>query len=170
MFLGKDIIGNPVISVSDGRIIGRVKDVYLTPDCQSVVGLYLGSEGLFSRTAYLVKREDVTVLGPDAALVRHDQVIHEVADVAAAENWLRRDNLQGRDVDTAGGTKVGKIGDVILDKNGQTLGFSLSHTFVSGPIAENRAVAYHAVQDVGNEDGAMTIDLKQAEQQQLKIA
>ena len=54
MFLGKDIIGNPVISVSDGRIIGRVKDLYLTPDCQSVVGLYLGSEGLFSRTAYLV--------------------------------------------------------------------------------------------------------------------
>jgi sporulation protein YlmC with PRC-barrel domain len=90
--------------------------------------------------------------------------------VAAAENWLRRDNLQGREVDTAGGTKVGKIGDVILDKNGQTLGFSLNHTFVSGPIAENRAVAYHAVQDVGNEDGAMTIDLKQAEQQQLKIA
>jgi len=85
MFLGKDIIGSPVISVSDGRTIGKVKDVYLTPDCQSV------------------------------------------------------------------------------------LGFSLSHTFVSGPIAEKRAIACHAVQDVGSEDGAMTIDLKQAEQQQLSV-
>ena len=58
---------------------------------------------------------------------------------------------------------------VILDKHGRTLGFSLSHAFVSGPIAENRAVACHAVQDVGNEDGAMTIDLQLAEQQQLSV-
>ncbi|MCB8946269.1 MAG: PRC-barrel domain-containing protein [Ardenticatenaceae bacterium] len=169
MFLGKDIIGSPVITVSDGRRIGKVKDVYLTADCQSVVGLYLGTEGLFSRTTYLVKSDDVTAIGPDAALVKHDQVIQEYDHVAEAKDWLRRDDLQGRPVDTMGGTKVGKVGDVILDKNGRTLGFSLSHTFVTGPVAEKRAIACHVVQDVGSEDGAMTIDLKEAERQQLSV-
>lgn len=169
MFLGKDIIGSPVITVSDGRRIGNVKDVYLAADCQAVVGLYLGTEGLFSRTTYLVKSDDVSVIGPDAALVKHDQVIHEFDEVEEAESWLRRDDLQGRPIDTTGGTKVGKVGDVILDKNGRTLGFSLSYAFVSGPIADKRAIACHAVQDVGSEDGAMTINLKQAEQQQLRV-
>ena len=169
MFLGKDIIGSPVITVSDGRTIGKVRDIYLTPDCQSVVALYLGSEGLFSRTAYLVKSDDVNVIGPDATLVKDDQVIHELDDVTEAENWLRRDHLQGRAVDTPGGTKVGKIGDVILDKHGDILGFSLSHAFVSGPIADKRAIACHAVQSIGSEDRAMMIDLKQAEQQQLSV-
>lgn len=49
MFLGKDIIGNPVITVSDGRSIGKVRNIYLTTDLQSVAGIYLGTDGLFSR-------------------------------------------------------------------------------------------------------------------------
>ncbi|HEX6387673.1 MAG TPA: PRC-barrel domain-containing protein [Anaerolineae bacterium] len=169
MFLGKDIIGNPVITVSDGRNIGRVKDIYLTPDCQSVAAIYLGSEGLFSRESFLVLQDDVVVIGTDATLVKHSDVIHEVSDVAEAETWLRRDELQGRPVDTPGGTKVGKVGDAILDKSGRVLGFSLSHVYVAGPVAENRSIALHTVQDIGTEDGSMTVDLQQAEQQKLSM-
>lgn len=50
------------------------------------------------------------------------------------------------------------------------LGFSLSYVYVAGPIAENRSVAIHTVQDVGHEDGAMTIDLRRAEGQELSMA
>lgn len=49
MFLGKDIIGNPVITVSDGRSIGKVRNIYLTTDLQSVAVIHLGTSGLFSR-------------------------------------------------------------------------------------------------------------------------
>ena len=171
MFLGKDIIGNPVITVNDGRSIGRVKDIYLSADCKSVAGIYLGTEGLFSRKSFLVKREDITTIGQDAILVKHADVIHEEGNLAETEEtWLRRDELQGRPIDTSGGTKVGKIGDVLVNEEGQVLGFSLSHVYVTGPIAENRSVAIHTVQDVGNEDGAMTIDLQRAEKQELSVA
>ncbi len=77
--------------------------------------------------------------------------------------------MQGRTVDSPGGTKIGKAGDVIINKEGKVLGFSLSLVFISGPIAENHSVAIHTVQDVGNEDGVMTIDLEQAEQQELYV-
>jgi hypothetical protein len=49
------------------------------------------------------------------------------------------------------------------------LGFSLSQVYISGPIADNHSVAIHTVQDVGHEDGVMTIDLEQAEQQELSV-
>jgi len=169
MLLGKDIIGNPVISVSDGQSIGKVKDIYLTTDCQSVTGIYLGTEGLFSRQTFLVLSDEVVVIGADATLVKHGEVIQEVSDVAEAATWLRRDELQGRSVDTPGGTKVGQVGDVILDKDGRMHGFSLNQVYVSGPIAENRSIALHTVQDMGHEDGVMTVDLKQAEQQKLSV-
>ena len=170
MFLGKDIIGNPVISVNDGRSIGKVKDIYLTTDLQSVVGIYLGTEGLFSRRSLLVKTEDVVILGRDAVLVKHGGVIQDEPDISEIdETWLRRDELQGRTVDSPGGTKIGKVGDVIINKEGKVMGFSLSQVFISGPIADNQSVAIHTVQDVGHEDGVMTIDLEQAEQQKLSV-
>lgn len=171
MFLGKDIIGNSVITVSNGRSIGKVKDIYLTNDLQSVAGIYLGTEGLFSRRSFLVKSEDVITMGKDAVLVKHEDVIQEEKDISETEEiWLRRDELQGRSIDSPGGTKVGKVGDVVIDKEGKVLGFSLSEVYISGPIADNRSVALHTVQDVGHEDGVMTIDLEQAEQQKLSVA
>ena len=172
MFLGKDIIGNSVITVSDGRSIGNVKDIYLTINLQSVAGIYLGSTGgLFSsRSSLLVKSEDVITMGEDAVLVKHDEVIQKERDIPDIdETWLRRDELQGRTVNSPGGTKIGKVGDVIIDKDGKVLGFSLSQVFISGPIADNHSVAIHTVQDVGHEDGVMTIDLEQAEQQELRV-
>ena len=170
MFLGKDIIGIPVITVNDGRSIGRVKDIYLSADCQEVAGIFLGTEGIFSRKSFLGRSEDITTIGQDAVLVTHADVIHEEGNLAEREEpWLRRDELQGRPVDTSGGTKVGKIGDVIINGEGQVLGFSLSYVYVAGPIADNRSVAIHTVQDVGHEDGAMTIDLQRAEEQELSV-
>ena len=170
MFLGKDIMGNPIISVNDGRSIGKVRDVYLTNDCNSVAGIYLGTEGLFSRRSFLINSDDIVTIGPDAVLVEHADVIHEEEDMPEIEeNWLRRDELQGRPVDTPGGTKVGKIGDVVINNEGEVLGFGLNSVYVAGPIAENRSVALHTVQDVGREDGIMTIDLVRAEQQNLSV-
>lgn len=171
VFLGKAIIGNPVITVNDGRSIGHIKDIYLSADCKSVAGIYLGTEGLFSRKSLLVKSEDITTIGQDAILVKHADVVHEKGTLAETEeSWLRRDELQGRSVDTSGGTKVGKIGDVIINGEGKVQGFSLSYVYVTGPIADNRSIAIHTVQDVGHEDGVMIIDLQRAEKQALSVA
>ena len=170
MFLGKDIIGIPVITVDDGRSIGRAKDIYLSADCQTVAGIFLGTEGLFSRKSFLVRSEDITTIGQDAILVKNADVIHEEGNlVETEETWLRRDELQGRPVDTSGGTNVGKIGDVLIDGEGNVLGFTLGNVYVTGPIAKNRSVSIHTVLDVGHEDGAMTIDLQRAEEQELSM-
>jgi uncharacterized protein YrrD len=169
MLLGKNLIGNHVVAVSDGRIIGKVKDLYLAADLGSVTGIYLGTEGFFSGKHYLISAADIVTWGIDAVLVARADVIRREDKVTGTENWVRRDDLQGRPVDTPGGTKVGNIGDVVLEKDGGVQGFSLGRVHVKGPVAERRSIALHAMLDPGSDDEPLTIDFELAEQQLLTV-
>lgn len=169
MLLGKNLIGNPVIAVSDGRIIGKVQDLYLADDLESVTGIYLGTEGFFSGTRFLIYAKDIMTLGGDAVLVSRGDVIQKESEVVESESWVRRDDLQGRPVDTSGGTKVGRIGDVVIKKDGEVRGFGLDRIYVKGPVAERGSVALHTMLETGSEDDPLTIDLEKAEQQQLTV-
>ena len=160
-------VGKPIISVTEGRRLGTVKDLYLDRDLNTVVGIYLGSEGILSRTQHCIARTNVTVFGVDAILVAGDDVVVDAAPACEANTWLRRDRLPGRPVATAGGTRVGTVDDVIVDEEMCVVGVELDRIFVEGPVSKNWAIAREAVTDVGNE-GAMIIDLNMAERQHLK--
>jgi uncharacterized protein YrrD len=167
MRLGKDLVDKPIYSVTDGRLVGKVKDLYLDSNLERIVGLYLGSEGIFNRKNMLINRDRINLFGVDAILVADSDVVLEEVQVAELETWVRRQDLAGRDVDTPGRTRVGIIGDIIVNDEGAVLGFKLTRTFVEGPISRKHAVAREVVVDIGTEDGVMTIDLAQAEQHDL---
>ncbi len=169
MRLGKDLIGKSIISVTDGRLLGTVKDVYVNDELYWLTGVLVGHEGLLKRKALLIPRDSVVVFGIDAVLVKDSDVIAESKEVPEFENWLRLNKLRGREVDTPGGTKVGTVGDVILGEEGHIIGFALSKLFVEGPIAQQGTIPREALIDTGSEeDGVMTIDLPKAEQLQQK--
>ena len=168
MYLGKDIIGNPIINLQNGRQIGRVQDLYLDQELQQVAGLYVGSEGLLGPTPKWITAQDVAVFSEDTVLAKGDTIVTSDLE-GEAQSWLRRDDLHGRPVDTIGGTKIGRIGDVILSDDAAVIGFSLDRVYVKGPVAERRALRRSAVRDVGNQDGSMTINLKEVEQQDLRV-
>jgi uncharacterized protein YrrD len=102
MRLGKELIGKPVYSITDGRLLGQVKDLYLNQDLEQLVGLFMGQEGLFSRKTLLIPRRSISVLGTDAVLVKGADVIVDDSEEEEAQFWLRRETLQGREVDTPG--------------------------------------------------------------------
>ncbi|MCI0397690.1 MAG: PRC-barrel domain-containing protein [Chloroflexi bacterium] len=164
MRVGKELIGKPVISVTDGRLLGHVKDLYLDQDLELINGIFLGQEGLFNRKALLVPRREVTVFGLDAVLVRASDVVTDDSEVEEIKHWLRREELQGREVDTPGRTKVGTVGDILFNDQAQIVGFSLAKVFVEGPVAKSRTVMKGAITDTGRDDGIMTVDLAKAEQ------
>lgn len=167
MLLGKDVIGNPIIHKETGQQIGRVKDLFIDKGLNIVTGIYAGSEGIFNPTPRWIAATDVAVISSDAVLVERDGMVTE--GISDQMGWLRRDDLQGRSVDTKGGTKVGRVGDIILDSGAHIIGFALDRVFVRGPIAKRRALRRTAVQDTGHEDGSMTINLEEAEQQDLRV-
>jgi uncharacterized protein YrrD len=163
MRLAKDAVGKPMISVSDGRQIGTVQDLYLDSYLTAVTAVYLGPVRLLGRRARLVRGESVTVYGVDVVLVKNAQTIAESGDVPEWSTWVRRDRLHGRQVATAGGTRVGTVEDAILDESMQIIGFRLAKVSVESPVAERRAIVRGAIIDVGGEDDVMIVDLSKAE-------
>lgn len=163
MRLGKDLVGKQIISITDGRLLGTVKDLYLEEDLRWLTGINLGSEGLIKRKNLLITRQDVVVFGIDAILVKHADVVSDDQQFTEVGHWLRLSKLRGRDMDTPGGTKVGTIGDITIGEEGNITGFTLDRVYVEGPVAEQGFIPRHALLDTGSIDGAMSIDLAKAE-------
>ena len=164
MRYSKDIIGKPVYSMDEGRHLGTVRDVYVDEALAWLAGVHLGKEGLISRKSLLIPREAIVVFGVDAVLAKNAEVVSDDKNTPASEQWVRLEKLQGRQVDTPGGTRVGTLGDVLLDEEARIIGFHLSRVLVEGPIAEHPTITRAAMVDSGSEDGVMTIDLTRAEQ------
>jgi uncharacterized protein YrrD len=169
MRAGKDLIGKPIISITDGRLLGTVKDLYLNDQLYWLTGIHVGTEGLLKRKNYLIPRDSIVVFGIDAVLVKNSEVVTESKELVESETWPRLSKLKGRDVDTPGGTKVGTVGDIIIGEEGHITGFALAKVFVEGPIAEQGQVPREALIDTGQEDGVMTIDLPKVERLQQSL-
>ncbi len=163
MRLGKDFINKPIYSIDQGKLLGKVQDLYLDTTFDVVLGLFIGSQGLVRRKAELIRAGDVVVFGTDAILVRGGDVVTDDSVLQAAKGWARRDKLIGREADTPGGTRLGVIGDVIIDANARVTGFALSRAYVEGPLSEKRVISRSVVIDTGQEDGRMTVDLAKLE-------
>jgi uncharacterized protein YrrD len=163
MRLGKDLINKPIYTLDEGKLLGKVQDLYVDDALEVILGIYLGAQGLVRRRSQLIRSGDVSVYGVDAILVKSAEVITDDSDLAAAKEWLRRDKLAGRDVDTPGGTRLGQLGDVVIDAAGRVTGFAMWKVFVEGPLADKRVIDRGAVLDTGHADGRMTVDLARLE-------
>ena len=160
MRLGKDLINKPIYTLDEGKLLGKVQDLYVDDSLEVVLGIFLGAQGLVRRRSQLIRSGDVSVFGADAILVKNADVVTDDSELTAAKEWLRRDKLAGRDVDTPGGTRLGQLGDVIVDATGRITGFAMWKVFVEGPLAEKRVVDRGAVLDTGHVDGRMTSPLR----------
>lgn len=166
----QELINKPIISIKEGKQLGKAQDFFVDQALTNLTAIYLGSESLFDRNEMLIKWSDVVTLGEDKILVEDADCVLEVPKVLDPENYVRRNDMSGWQVDTPGGTNIGIIGDIIIDGEGRIVGFSLPQTFVSGPIADNKAVSRSAVLDIGGKDGILTADLADAENANLQIS
>lgn len=160
---GKELIGKPIYGITDGRQVGSVKDLYVDLDLRLLKGIYLGREGLINRKIRFITRENVAVFGIDAVMTTQSDVIDDNSQLPEVDVWLRREDIQGREVETSGGTKVGTVGDLLFDEQAQVAGVSLSRIHVAGPIAEKKILLRSAIIEPGGREGAMIVDLSMAE-------
>lgn len=163
MRLGKDLENKPIVSVADGRILGRAKDVYVDRDLTRMAGLYVGSEGVIRRKTLVIPSEEVVLLGIDVILVKDADVVTTEKALAKTGEWYRLGQLEGKEVRTPGGTKLGMIGDIILDEHGAVSAVALSKVYVSGPLAQKAMIPRDVIVDVFQTSDAIQVDLPRLE-------
>lgn len=170
MITSRDHTGKPVISITDGKKLGEVKDLYLDQDMRQVAAVFLGKEGLISRKTLVIARSAVQVYGIDAWLVSGSDIVMKAEDIPESGTFTLVGDLRGRELQTEGGTKVASIDHVILDHEARVWGFGLGKVYSQGPLAERRAIARDAILNLGAAKEPMTINLAQAESLALPSA
>ena len=46
MSLGQDLINKPIYTLDEGKLLGKVQDLYLDDSLDVVLGIFLGAQGL----------------------------------------------------------------------------------------------------------------------------
>ena len=167
MITSKQHVNKPVVSVTDGKKLGEVKDLYLNQDMRQVTMVMLGKGGLISislnRKAQTIPVSAVQVFGVDVWLVSGPDIVKGPEDTPEAETFTLVGELRGREIQTEGGTKIGAIEDVVLDNETRVLGFTLGKVYVRGPLADRKVISREAITSLGSKTEPMTIVLAQAE-------
>ncbi len=163
MRLGKDLDNKSIISVSDGKILGRTKDLYVNQDLTQLAGLFIGTEGVIRRTEQIIPSDRIVLLGIDVILVKDPDVITTTKAMPETDDWHRLSHLHGKEARTPGGTKLATIDDIMLDQQGDISGFSLSRVFVTGPLADRPLIPREVVVDAFQSSDALLVDFPQLE-------
>jgi sporulation protein YlmC with PRC-barrel domain len=170
MNTSKDHVGKALISITDGKKLGEVRDLYLDQDMRQVAAVFLGKEGLISRKTLMIPRSAVQVYGIDAWLVSGSDTVIQPEGIPDSGTFTLVSELRGRELQTEGGTKIGVIDHVILDQEARVLGFGLGKVYSQGPVAERKSIAREAFLTLGSANEPMTINLAQAESLALPSA
>ncbi|MGB0385891.1 MAG: PRC-barrel domain-containing protein [Ardenticatenaceae bacterium] len=170
----KELTGKRIISLDRGKDLGIVKDLYFNADLSQVSGLFLGHQGrlmphltMRGKKSRLILRSPIILFGEDAILVTESDIVTDNSQHEAAKEWIRRDRVQGRLITTAGGTKIGTIDDVLIDREGIVQAFLLYHIYIQGPISNTFTIMRDAIIKIGSFSSPMMVDLAKAEQQSL---
>jgi sporulation protein YlmC with PRC-barrel domain len=159
MKTSKELSNKPLISITEGRKLGEIKDLYLDKDMRQ--------EGLINQKALMIERSAVQVYGSDVWLISGSDKVIKQDDVSGSAAFTLVGELRGREIQTEGGTKLGVVEDVILDDEARLLGFTLGKVYAQGPLAERKTIAREAVTQLGSKKEPMTIVLAQAESMAL---
>ena len=160
--------GRLLISNTDGKNLGEIRGVYLDRNVERGVAVFLGKTGLISRKEHLIDLKKVGLFGVDAWLLNGSDVVVSKEDFPFGEEFVLAETLQGREIRTDGGTRIGTVEDVLVDDKFAVLGFSLGKVFVQGPVGEAGAIARGAITSLGDKNSAMIASLEQAEKLLLK--
>ncbi len=163
MLTGKQSQNKSLISLTDGKKIGEVKDLYLDEKLNKVVGVFLGTEGLINRKSLALASAAIQLLGIDAWLVRDPNAVVPLEQIPDSATFLLLNDLRGREIVSEGGTHIGVVDDVMFDNDGDVLGFALGKIQVKGTLAERKAIARAAISTIGGMTSAMTANMSLAE-------
>lgn len=111
------ILGLPIISISDGLEVGKVKSIIINAD-RGAIDYIVVDSGIQIFSARVIPTEDVLGIGEYALTIENEGVITDISRIPAAIQLLQNDiRVKGTKVLTKKGSLIGEIGDIYIDDN-----------------------------------------------------
>ena len=144
------LIGNPVIGITNGKMIAKIEDLQIDPNTLSAAAAITSKGTLLSREIEAIPAEQVEVWGQDAVLVAKPDVIVNEEGLDDRDGWLSTsDDIRGYEVVAEDGTRVGTLGDVVVDTKGQIMGYDMAEVAVEGRVAVANWIDVKATRSLG---------------------
>jgi len=149
-----DIIGKPVISVSNGQKLGVVDDLLIDPATMRVAVVLLSKGGLINREVVAIPVDDVEAWGQNAIMVNSPEAVLRREELIDHENWVSAaDKVRSRPLVTVDGTRVGQVDDILIDRDGYVTLYELSEGTkgISSTDKEKRVIPANTTRAIGND-------------------
>lgn len=130
MIRATELAGRAVIDIDAAERLGTIDKLILDPDGRRVAGLVVSRGSGFpgSKEQSIVPAAAIRAIGPDAVTVHQTAVVG--SDISRLDSLPRGSDLVGRKVVSEDGRMLGKVNDVLIDReSGRIVGYLLSdHT------------------------------------------
>jgi uncharacterized protein YrrD len=111
----QEIIGMPIISISDGTEVGRVKNVIINA-AKGAIDFIVVDVGGQSPSAKVIPSENILGIGGYALTIENEEAINEINKLPAAIDLLQKNiQITGNKVLTKKGRLIGEVGDIYVD-------------------------------------------------------
>lgn len=157
----RELIGKPVISITNGQNIATVVDFKIDPEKLVLTALVTSKGGLLSRKIEAIRSADIHIWGMHAVLVKDHDVILKEDELYDRDAWISlAEALKSREVVTIEGTRLGTIKDILVDRQGKVLAYELSRVYKDGQGFEGKLILVEATQSLGKD--LLLVDLKKS--------
>ncbi|NLV37274.1 MAG: hypothetical protein GXY17_11440 [Clostridiaceae bacterium] len=111
------ILGLPVVSISDGLEVGKVKSIIINAD-RGAIDYIVVDSGIQIFSARVIPMDDVLGIGEYALTIENEGVITDISRIPEAIQLLQNDiKVKGTKVLTKKGRLIGEIGDIYIDED-----------------------------------------------------
>ncbi|HHW37600.1 MAG TPA: photosystem reaction center subunit H [Bacillales bacterium] len=137
------IVGLPIICISDGSEIGAVKSLVINPDKGSIDFIIIEKED-WQVSVKAIPYKKVVGIGEYAVTVESDNAVIDLNEIPIANQLVNKKiKINGSKVMTRKGELIGEIIEYYLDEdNGQILGASLNVANREVIIASSSVITY----------------------------
>jgi uncharacterized protein YrrD len=113
----QEIIGLPIISISDGVEVGKVKSIIINAD-KGAIDYIVVDSGIQILSARVIPTDHILGIGEYALTIENEGAINDIGKIPAAIDLLQKNiQVKGTKVLTKKGRLIGEIGDFFIDEN-----------------------------------------------------
>lgn len=112
----QEIIGLPIITISNGMEVGKVKSVIINAS-KGAIDYVVVDSGIQVLSVQVIPSENILGIGEYALTIENEDAMKDISTVPEAVN-LVKENIQitGTKILTKKGTLIGEVGDIYIDE------------------------------------------------------